>query len=68
MKSTTQPMPSTRIYAGRYEVLGTSSHCEILQKQFVSVYVWALYSGGTFVQSFATKREALQHCQENPEL
>ncbi len=61
-------MQSARIYAGRYEVLGTSTHCEIVQKQFVSVYVWALYSAGEFVKSFSTKREALQFCQENPEL
>ena len=62
------PMKSVRLYAGRYEVLGTSTHCEIVQEQFVSLSVWALYSNGAHVKSFHTKREALQHCQEHPEL
>lgn len=69
------PMASARVYAGRYEVLGTSTHCEIVLLSHPStgsglrrLYVWALYSGGAFVKSFATKREALQHCQSHPEL
>jgi hypothetical protein len=66
--SDVQPMTSARIYAGRYEVLGTSTHCEIVQKQFITLHVWALYSDGNFVKSFDTKREALQYCQEHSEL
>jgi hypothetical protein len=65
---TTQPMKSARIYAGRYEVLGTSTHCEIVQYQFISIFGWKLESDGKFVKSFDTKREALQYCQEHPEL
>ena len=62
------PMKSARMYAGRYEVLGTSTACEILQQQWVSIVVWALYSDGNFVKSFPTKRAALQYCQQHPEL
>lgn len=67
-KTEITPMTSVRIYAGRYEVLGTSTHCEIKQMQFISISTWALYSEGTFVKSFDTKREALQYCQVHPEL
>ena len=62
------PMKSARIHAGRYEVLGTSTACEIRQQQWMSLIVWALYSDGEFVKSFDTKREALQYCQAHPEL
>lgn len=65
---TAEPMKSARLCAGHYEVLGTSTGCEIIQRQFVSLYVWALYSDGEFVKSFPTKRDALVYCQEHPEL
>lgn len=63
------PMTSTRVADGRYEVLGTSTHCEIRRIPTGTNWpVWILYSGGKFVDSFTSKREALQYCQEHPEL
>lgn len=63
------PMKSARIFAGKYEVLGTSTECIIEQKWFLGNPVgWALYSNGEFIRTFPTKRQALQYCQEHPEL
>lgn len=58
------PMTSARIYEGRYEVLGTSTCC-IIER---CVGTWVLKSDGKPIKDFATKREALQYCQEHSEL
>lgn len=58
--------------AGVYEVLGTSTACEIRRERVYRAlgggYLWRLTSNGQRVRSFETKREALVYCQEHPEL
>jgi hypothetical protein len=66
--TTTQPMPSAKIYAGKYEVLGTTHECIVEEYQWVSIMGWKLMVDGQFHKSFRTKREALVYCQEHPEL
>lgn len=66
--SAAQPMPSTKIFAGKYQVLGTSRECIVVQYQWVSITGWKLMVDGEFHKSFSTKREALVYCQEHPEL
>lgn len=65
---TTIPMPSKRIHAGSYIVLGTSRECLVQQYQWISIVGWKLIVDGEFHKSFSTKREALVYCQEHPEL
>lgn len=62
------PMPSAKIHAGKYIVLGTTHECIVEQYQWVSLIGWRLMVDGQFRRSFGTKREALSYCQEHPEL
>lgn len=66
--TSSQPMPSTRIHAGKYQVLGTSQECIVEQYQWISITGWRLMVDGEFHRSFPTKRAALVYCQEHPEL
>jgi hypothetical protein len=66
------PMPSAKIEAGRYVVLGTSN--EVIVQRWDDGW-WRLeISLGSnepwrrVGPPFKTKRRALQYCQENPEL
>jgi hypothetical protein len=65
------PMASTWMAEGVYEVLGTSGNCRV-QKEFYadgpSMFEWVLFRNSERVESFPTKRAALQYCQEHPEL
>lgn len=63
-----QPMPATKIFAGKYAVLGTSRECIVEQYQWISITGWRLMVDGEFHKSFRTKREALVYCQDHPEL
>lgn len=65
---TALPMPSAKIHAGKYEVLGTTHECIVEWWQWVSLTGWRLMVDGEFHKSFRTKREALVYCQEHPEL
>lgn len=61
------PMPSARLAPGRYEVIGTSLHVEVVRRG----RVWLLVVDGNVdakVGPFRTKREALQFVQTTPEL
>jgi len=60
-----QPMPSVKIWAGRYLVLGTTHECIV---ELAVSGRWCLDVDGEFREAFDTKREALQYCQEHPEL
>ena len=63
------PMTSARVAPGRYEVLGTSTGCEVRRIDTGTNWpVWILYSDDKYVEVFSTKREALIYCQEHPEL
>lgn len=59
------PMPSVKIHAGKYQVLGTSRECIV---ELAVTGRWCLDVDGEFHQAFDTKREALVYCQEHPEL
>jgi hypothetical protein len=61
-------MPTAKVYAGKYQVLGTSRECIVEAFQWVSVAGWRLMVDGEFHKSFTTKRAALVYCQEHPEL
>jgi len=54
-----EPMPSTWIGPGRYEVIGTGRSV-VVQKDGRR---WSLIVDQQEYKSFATKREALQWCQ-----
>lgn len=59
------PMPTARRAPGRYEVIGTSRAVECVRRE----RAWFLVVDGTEdVGPFDTKRQALQHAQESPEL
>lgn len=75
------PMPSSRMPSGDYLVLGTSRECIVRRRHRPREVVmigfgldalvadgWDLYVDGEFHRWFETKREALQHCQERPDL
>jgi hypothetical protein len=64
-QSETVPMPSVRIHAGKYHVLGTSREC-IVEKAVGGR--WCLDVDGEFHKAFDTKREALQYVQRHVEL
>lgn len=72
MTAATVPMRSVKIAPGRYEVLGTSKHCEVVKVwkggAYGSAPAWHLIVDEEWWQTFPTKRAALQACQENPEL
>jgi len=63
-----QPMPSAKIHAGKYEVLGTSRECIVQWDQWLTLTRWVLTVDGSFHKSFPTKRAALVYCQNHPEL
>jgi hypothetical protein len=66
MTSGSQPMPSSRIGDGVYEVIGTSRGCVVRRvKWFAGPTVWHLEVDGEHVRSFDTKREALVYCQDD---
>ena len=67
METATQPMQSVKNYEGSYTVLGTSTEC-VIERAATNWTRWRLFSGGTLVRSFRTKRQALQYCQEHSEL
>lgn len=63
----TIPMTSVRVFAGHYEVLGTSHAVEVIYGRGY----WYLQIDGdrdARIGPFKTKREALQFCQASPEL
>jgi hypothetical protein len=63
-------MTSAKISAGVYEVLGTSTACQLFSGA-TGVHhrpLWFLYSDGKVVTAFLSKRAALVYCQEHPEL
>jgi hypothetical protein len=68
--STAVPMSSAKIEAGRYIVLGTTH--EVMVKSEPGEGWWLHVASATTygreIGPFRTKREALQYCQEHPEL
>ena len=66
LSQTVIPMPSTRIEAGRYVVLGTTR--EVIAERAADGGWFLRLSETSFIGPFATKRAALQYCQEHPEL
>ena len=61
-------MTSAKLCAGRYEVIRTSTACEIRLEGQNDWRVWVLYSDGRRVTWSLTKRDLLVYCQEHPEL
>jgi len=65
-------MTSTQIRPGEYEVLGTTHNCRLhrekVYRHMGGGVEWVLYVNGERHRAFDTKRQALQHCQEHPEL
>lgn len=61
----TQPMPSTRLFDGSYEVIGTS-RCAIIRMN--RNCDWELKVDGEVVTTAKTKRDLLIYCQEHPEI
>jgi len=59
------PMPSVKIHAGKYVVLGTSRECIVERCENGR---WVLDVDGEFHENFDTKREALVYCQDHSEL
>jgi hypothetical protein len=67
-----QPMPSTQVRPGEYEVVGTARHVTV-NKEKVYRHMgggieWVLYVDGKRYRTFDTKREALVYCQYDASL